>query len=73
VEQGLEVEASIRGDRATGQRSGDNNKGAETFDEKVRLRGEKEPLNRIGPERGCGMKQACKLVRGENRREAVSA
>jgi len=54
--------------------SADNGKGArEVGDESTRLRGERRPLNRMGPEHGCGMKQARELGGGGNRREAENA
>lgn len=42
-------------------------------DEEGRLYGERSPCTGSGPELGCGMKQACKPWRGENRREAANA
>jgi hypothetical protein len=50
-----------------------NGKGAAPSDEGGWLCRAAKPLNGMSPVRGCGMKQACKLLSGVNRREAVIA
>jgi hypothetical protein len=84
VEKSLEVEALSSwgsGDRSAKRRQRQGGtKTIETISEQfemvvkiVRLRGENEPLNRMGPGRGCGMKQARERMCGENRRGAAKA